>query len=120
MIQEELEKIQTELGVFHKELQVLAKFDHRDLLAENLKRFGATLVELESLAETGFIAFLGKTLEAVIKYVENVASLSFKELVGNLLEMADEAKMRAFMEQYLWPHLNKATKASLEHLISIS
>ena len=89
LIKQELEKIQSELSEFHKELQVLAKFDHHGLLADKVKRFGGTLVELGSLSEVGFIAFLEKTLEAT-RYVEDVASVSFKHQVEHLLKMADK------------------------------
>ena len=89
LIKQGLEKIQSELSEFHKELQVLAKFDHHGLLADKVKRFGGTLVELGSLSEVGFIAFLEKTLEAT-RYVEDVASVSFKHQVEHLLKMADK------------------------------
>jgi len=122
LIKQGLDKIQSELSEFHKELQVLAKFDHHGLLADKVKRFGGTLVELENLSEVGFIAFLEKTLEAVIRYVEDVASPSFKDLAvlaEHLLKMADEAKLKSFVKEYLLPHLNKSTnKTDLEHFMS--
>jgi len=119
LVKEELEKIQSELSDFHNKLQVLAKFDSHGLLADKVKRFGGTLLELGDLSETGFINFLEKTLEAVTRYFEDLPYISFKELVENVLKIADEAKMRDFMKKYILPHLNKAKRDDLEQLISI-
>jgi len=121
LIKSELEKVQSELREFHNELQVLAKLDQHEPLAENVKRFRKTLIELEGLSETGFILLLEKTLEVLTRYLEDVASLLyFKDWAEHLLhQITNEVKIRTFMKQYLLPQLDKSTKVNREHLINI-
>jgi len=101
-IKSELEKIQSELREFHDELQVTAKLDHHEPLAENVKRFGKTLIELEGLSETGFILFLEKTLEVLTRYLEDAASLLFKDLKEQLLQITDEQRRVAGWRHREW------------------
>jgi len=105
----ELDNIQIELENFHKELVVLAKFDHQGLLAKKVTRFGEQLLELNSLSETGFIALLNQSLES-ITLAEDASTIK------QLISKADDPKLKAFMERYIYPFCTSATKVELANV----